>query len=175
MRPEPTPQQRPEPFEGVDVDLAEPVPVVIPGELTRRVADGAVRVAPLRQPGVDVVLIREHRRTRDDGLADQRADRLLLDVGQHPDDDLAAPLEHPEDRRLLLRPRPPARRPLQPPSPTGPPFFATAAGWPLCPATTYTSSHSTSPLSATSGLRRTTPSRSWEAITWASSGSIPSS
>ena len=29
MGPQPAPQQRPEPFEGVDVDLAEPVPVVI--------------------------------------------------------------------------------------------------------------------------------------------------
>src|SRR5437764_5305786 len=91
--------------------------------------------------------------SRGDRLTDQRADRRLLDVGQHANDDLAAPLDHPEDRRLLLRQRPPARGPLQPPAPSGPPFFATAAGWPLCPATTSTSSHSTSPLSATSGLR----------------------
>src|SRR5262245_26812338 len=99
-------------------------------------ADGVVDIAPLRQPGVDVVLVREDRRTRGDRLADQRADRRLLDVGQHADDDLAAPLDHPEDRRLLLGQRAPARGPLQPPPPTGPPFFATAAGWPLCPATT---------------------------------------
>src|SRR5262249_8544835 len=54
-------------------------------------------------------------------------------------------------------------------------FFATAVGWPLCPATTWTSSHPTWPLSRTPGLRAPTPSRSCEAITWASSGSIPNS
>src|SRR4051794_23083475 len=57
MRAEPAPQQRPEAFERVDVHLAEPVPVVIPGELPGGMADGPVRVAPLRQPGVDVVLV----------------------------------------------------------------------------------------------------------------------
>src|SRR5262249_11490257 len=127
--------------------------------------DGVVRVAPLRQSAVDVVLVREDRRTRSDRLPDQRADRLLLAIRQHADDELAAPLDHAEDRRLLLRQRPPARRPLQPPSPSGSPFFRTAAGWPLCPATTSTSSHSTSPLRVTSGWRWTIPSRSWEVIT----------
>ena len=67
---------------------------------------------------------------------DQRADRHLLDVLQHPDHDLAAALQHPEDRRLLLGQRPPAALPLQPPSAAGPPFFFTASGFPLCPATT---------------------------------------
>src|SRR5262249_37964729 len=156
---------RPEPFERVDVDLAEPIAVVNSGEFPGCMTDGVVGVAPLRQPGVAVVLVREVGRTGRDRLADQRADRLLPDVGQHADDELAAPLDHPEDRRLLLRQRPPARRPLQPPSPSGPPFVRAAAGWPLCPATTSTSSPSTAPLSATAGLRGTIPSRSWEVIT----------
>src|SRR4051812_44883996 len=167
MRAEPRSQQRPEPLQRVDMHLAEPIAVVVPGELARRMADGAVCVAPLRQPGVDVVLVGVDGRPRGDRPLDQRADRHLLDVGQHPDDDLAAPLDHPEDRRLLLGQSPPARRPFQPPSPARSPFFATASGWPLCPATTYTSSHSTSPLSSTSGLRSTIPSRSCEAMTWA--------
>src|SRR5262249_45730639 len=175
MGSQPAPQQRPEPFERVDVHLAEPVPVVIPSELARRMADGVVRIAPLRQPAVDVVLVGVDFRSRGDRPLDQRADRPLLDVGQHPDDERAAPLDHPEDRRLLLRRCPPAGCPARPPATADSPFFATAAGWPLCPATTYTSSHSTSPPSCTSGLRATMPSRSCEAMTWASSGSIPSS
>src|SRR5262249_47523277 len=39
----------------------------------------------------------------------------------------------------------------------GRPSFRTASGWPLCPATTSTSSHSTSPPGCTSGLRATNP------------------
>ena len=46
VRAQPTPQQRPEPFERVDVRLAEPVPVVIPGVLPLGVADRAVAVTP---------------------------------------------------------------------------------------------------------------------------------
>src|SRR5262245_5886032 len=98
--------------------------------------DGAVRVPPLRQPGVAVILVREDHRTRGDRPADRRADRLLLDIRQHADDDLAAPLDHPEDRRLLLGQGPSARGPLQPSPPARSPFFRTASGWPLCPATT---------------------------------------
>src|SRR4051794_21071126 len=130
--------------------LAESIAVVITGVLARRMADGQVRVAPPRQPGINVVLIGGDGRPRTDRPPDQRADRRLLDVGQHADDELAAPLDHPEDRRLLLGRRPPARRPLQAPPAAGPPFFLTATGWPLCPATTETSSHSISPLSSTS-------------------------
>src|SRR5512135_1831664 len=57
-------------------------------------------------------------------------------VLQHPDDDLAAALQHPEDRRLLLGQRPPATLPFQAPPSPGASFFLTASGWPLCPATT---------------------------------------
>src|SRR4051812_22828199 len=116
--------------------LAEPVAVVIAGELPGRMADGVVRVAPFAQPGVDVVLVGVDHRPLGDRFPDRGADGPLPDVGQHANDDLAASLDHPEDRRLLLLQRPPARCPLQPSSPTRPPFFATASWWPLCPATT---------------------------------------
>src|SRR4051794_9526533 len=72
--PQPTPKSRPEPFQGVDVHLAEPVPVVVPGELPRRVADGAVCVAPLGEPGVDVILVGVNDAPRGDPGLDQRAD-----------------------------------------------------------------------------------------------------
>ena len=46
MGPEPRTQQRPEPFERVDVHLAETIPVVVAGVFARRVADRLVAVAP---------------------------------------------------------------------------------------------------------------------------------
>src|SRR5262249_28631084 len=136
MGAEPTPQQRPEPLQRVDVHLAEPVAVIIPGELTGGMTDGLVSITPSRQPGVDVVLVGVNHRARGDRPLDQRADGLLFDVRQHPDGDLPAPLDHPEDRRLLLGQRAPTRGALQPASAAESPFFLTAAGWPLCPATT---------------------------------------
>src|SRR5271166_4949335 len=46
---EPRTQQRPEPFERIDMDLAEPIPVVVPGVLARGMADRLVVVAPFVQ------------------------------------------------------------------------------------------------------------------------------
>src|SRR4051812_18924775 len=136
MRTEPRTEQRPEPFQGVDMHLAEPVPVVVPGVLARRMADRLVIVAPLDQPAVDVIFIGVDQGPLGYRPLDQRPDRHLLDVLQHPDHHLAAPLDHAEDRRLLLGQGPPPTLPLQP-SPTGrATFFLTASGWPLCPATT---------------------------------------
>src|SRR4051812_25093259 len=99
-------------------------------------ADRLVAVAPLDQPAVDVIFIGVDQRPLGDRPLDQRADRHLLDVGQHPDYHLAAPLQHPEDRRPLLGQGPSASLPLQASPPGGPAFFLTASGWPLCPATT---------------------------------------
>src|SRR4051812_10228728 len=118
--------------------FAEPIPVVVPGELPRRMAHRPVGVAPLREPMVDVVLVRVDHRPGGDDLLDQRADRLPLAAGQQADRPPAAPLDHPEARRLLLRQRPPPRRALPPSAPAGPPSFLPASGWPLWPATTYT-------------------------------------
>src|SRR3982750_3114966 len=118
------------------MDLAESVPVVIPRALAGRGTDRLVLVAPLDQPAGDVVFIGVHRSPLDYHQIDQGADRRLLDVPQHPDHDLAAALQHPEDRRLLLRQRPPAASPFQASASPGPPFFLTSSGCPLCPATT---------------------------------------
>ncbi len=49
---------RPETLDGVDVDLAEPVPVLVAGILVAGVADGLVPVAPSRQARVDGILVR---------------------------------------------------------------------------------------------------------------------
>src|SRR6266576_6192457 len=142
------------------MNLTEAIPVLIACELACRMAHRAVGIAPFGQPAIDVIFIGVDDRTLGDRPSDQRADRRLLDILQHSDNNLTGALDHAEDRRLLLGQRPAAPLPLQPTAASLASFFFTASGCPLCPATTETSSHSTSPLSATSGFRSTMPSRS---------------
>ena len=49
MRPQPGSQQRPEALEGVDVDLAEAIAVLVPGVFTSTMTDGLVAVAETRK------------------------------------------------------------------------------------------------------------------------------
>ena len=100
------------------------------------VADGLVAVTPGLQAGVAAVLVGVDERSLGDGGLDDRLDRCLPHVGQHVQDHLPAALDQAEDGRLLLRQRAAARRRLQPAAPAEPPLLATAAGWPLWPATT---------------------------------------
>src|SRR3712207_6268733 len=103
-------------------------------------ADGLVPVAPGFQAGADGVLVGMDKGAFGDAGLDHRPDRRLLDVGQHPDDPLAAPLQQAQDRRLLLLllllQRAAAGSTPQPPASPRSPLFAAAAGLPLCPATT---------------------------------------
>jgi hypothetical protein len=57
VRAQPGAQQRPEALNGVDVDLAEAVTILVARVLGMGVADCLVPVAPGRQAGVDVVLV----------------------------------------------------------------------------------------------------------------------
>src|SRR3954454_22896593 len=66
VRPQPGAQQRPDALHRVDVDLAEAVAVVIARVLAPGVAQGLVPVAPVVQPGVDVVLVGVDQRAVDD-------------------------------------------------------------------------------------------------------------
>src|SRR3954452_4403923 len=102
MRPQPGSQQRPEAFDGVDVDLAEPIAILVPGVFASTMTDGLVAVAETRKPGVDAILVSIDVRAFGDGLLDDRVDGRLLDIGQHLDHNLAAALDHAKDRRLLL-------------------------------------------------------------------------
>src|SRR6187431_1579427 len=102
MRPQPGSQERPEALEGVDVDLAEAIAVLVPSVFTSTMTDGLVSVAETRKPGVDAILVSIDARACGDGLLDDRMDGCLLNIGQHPDHDLAAALDHAEDRWLLL-------------------------------------------------------------------------
>src|SRR4051812_10932824 len=99
-------------------------------------ADRLVSIPPGWQAGVDVVLVGVDASAFGDGGLDDRLDRLLLHIGQHAHDDLTTALDQAEDRRLVLLQRATARRSCQSAAASEPPPLATAAGWPLCPATT---------------------------------------
>src|SRR4051794_24635703 len=136
VRPQPGAQQGPEAFDGVDVHLAEAVAVLVAGVFTLSVADALVLVAPDGQAGVDAILVGMDERALGYRGLDDRLDRGLLHVGQQVQDHLTSALDQAKDRRLVLLPRASARRTGQPPAASKPPLLATAAGWPLCPATT---------------------------------------
>lgn len=170
MGSQPGAQQRPEALGGVDVNLMEAVSVFIAGVLAPAVAHGTVVKTPFRQTVVDVVFIGMNLCTRRDEPLDQRTDRDLLDIVQHPHDDGTASLDHAEDRWLFAFQRAAPPRPFQAPPPASPTLFFTASGCPLWPATTYTSSHSTSPARTGSGWRTTIPSRNCSVIRCTSSG-----
>src|SRR3954449_122434 len=136
VRAEPGAQQGPRALHRVDVDLAEAVAILVARILPATVADGLVPIAPGRQAGVDVVLVGVDASAFGDRGLDDRLDRLLLHVGQHAQHHLPAALDQAEDRWLILLQRTAARRSRQPAAAAEPPPLATAAGWPLWPATT---------------------------------------
>src|SRR4051795_10923274 len=125
----------PDTLHGVDVHLTEAVAVLVAGILAAAVADRLVPVAPGRQARVDVVVVSVDQAVRGNGRRDHRLDCLLLHVGEHADHELTTALDQTEDRRLFLLQCAPPRPPRQPAASAQPPLFATAAGWPLCPAT----------------------------------------
>src|SRR3954469_5943794 len=118
------------------MDLAKTVAILIARVLAASVADRLVPIAPGRQTGVDVVLVGVDTGALGHGGLDDRLDRLLLQVGQHAPHHLPAPLAQAQDRRFVRPQRAASRRPRQPAAASEPPPLATAAGWPLCPATT---------------------------------------
>ena len=118
------------------VHLAEPVAALVAGILTTAVADRLVPQAPGVQAGVDALLVGVDQAAGSHGALDDRLDRPLLHVGQHAQHDLTAALDQAQDGRLVLGRRAPAWRACQPATAPEPPLLATAAGWPLCPATT---------------------------------------
>ena len=136
MRPQPGAQQRPKTFRRVDVDLAQAVAIVVTGIFTTSVAHGLVPVAPDFQARVDVVLVGVDQGARGDGGRDDRLDRDLLYIGQHVQHDFTAALDQAQDRWLLFGECAPAGSALEPAPAPQAAFLATAAGLPLCPATT---------------------------------------
>jgi hypothetical protein len=129
-------QQRPNTFHGVDVDFAEAVTVLVTRILATTVADCLVPVAPSVQTGVDGVLVGMDERTHGDRRLDDRRDRGLPDIVEPLQNDVAAALDQAENWRLFFLPCPPAGGSFEPTAASRAVFLATAAGFPLCPATT---------------------------------------
>src|SRR4051812_18670042 len=128
VRAEPGPQQGPEPLDGIDVHLAEPVAILVAGVFAAPVADRLVLIAPALQAGVDAILVGVDEGAFGNRGRDDRLDRPLLHVGQHGEHYRASALDQAEDGWLVLLQRAPARRPGQPPAASEPPPLATAAG-----------------------------------------------
>jgi hypothetical protein len=81
--------------------FTQAVAIVIPSVVALTVTHAFMPVAPLYQAAVAVVCIGvDARAWRHRGL-DEGLDDLLLNVGQHPNDDIATTLDHSENRRLL--------------------------------------------------------------------------
>ncbi len=136
VRAQPGAQQRPKAFHGVDVHLAEAVAILVAGVFAMPMADRFVPVTPGRQARVDGIFVGVDEGARGDSGCDDWLDRGLPHVGQHAQDHLAATLDQAEDGRLVLVQRAATRRACQPAAASEPPLLVTAAGCPLCPATT---------------------------------------
>ena len=101
MRTQPRSQKRPKTLHGVDVNFAKSVTVVIASVFARTMTNAFVFVASLWQSSVNVVLIRVNTSVRDNCSLNQGFDRHLLHVFRHPNQDVAAAFNYPEDRGFL--------------------------------------------------------------------------
>ena len=137
VRAQPGAQQRPEALDGVDVDLAEAVAVLVARILAAAVADRLVPVAPGRQAGVDVVLVGVDSGCRRRPLPVMTGLIVVCCTLASMRSTTWPPRWiRPRIGRLVLRQRAASRRACQPAPTPEPPLLATAAGWPLWPATT---------------------------------------
>src|SRR6266567_5311204 len=102
MRPQPTAQERPEPFHRIHMDFTQAVAIVISCELTPSMVDMLMTVAPRLQTGINAVFISINQCAWINSVFDQRLDGLLLHVREQIDHDLTATLNHPTDRGSFL-------------------------------------------------------------------------
>jgi hypothetical protein len=124
VRAQPEAQQRARALDGVDVDFAEPVTIVVARILTMSAADCRVPIAPGWQSGMDVVFIGMGQRAGCNRLRDDRLGGCLLHVWQHRQDHRSAAPDQRGHRRFLLRQRAACRRTREP---AMPPSRATSA------------------------------------------------
>ena len=135
MGPQPRAQQGPESLSGIDMDFIKTVTVLIAGVFPPAMADCPMIKSPVGQAMINVILIGVHPGSRRDEPLNQRTDRSLLDVFEHPHDDRPASLDHAKDRGFFIFQGAAPARTLQASPPPPAAFFLTACGCPLCPAT----------------------------------------
>jgi hypothetical protein len=85
------------------VDLVPAVAVLVTSVLSPTVADRLMFVAPFGEAVIDGILVGMDQRAFGDTFLDDRLDSLLLDIGQHMEDNLSTSLNQPEDRRAPPR------------------------------------------------------------------------
>ena len=160
MRSQPRAQQRPETFYCIYVYFTKSIAIIITGIFTSGMTYTLVLVPPLRQSAINAILVREYSSTRNNSSLNQGGDGLLFYILKHLDNNLPPSFNHSKYGRLFFLESSSSSCSFQTVSSPFTAFFLTAPGFPLWPATTYTSSHSTSAPNVTLGFRRTTPSRS---------------
>src|SRR5512143_756341 len=84
------------------VDFTEAIAILVTGILPLGVIDALARVPPIGKAAVAIVLIGIDGGAERNRRADQRGDRGLLNVREHPDHDGAAALDHADHRRLVF-------------------------------------------------------------------------
>jgi len=112
MGSQPRTQQRPEAFNGIDMNLMKTLSIVVAGLFASAVTHRMMVKAPIVQWVIDRIFIGINPGSwGNDGL-DKGLDGRLLNVFQHPDDHRAAALNHAENGRLFLFQSPSTPRPF---------------------------------------------------------------
>ncbi len=75
------------------MNLVKTVSIFISGVFSRRMVDAFMPVSPLFQAVVNVILIRVDHASCGNGLRDDGLDGLLLNIGEHFDENFAIALE----------------------------------------------------------------------------------
>ena len=131
------------------MNFMKSIAILISGELSLTRADGLMALPPLRKTTIDIIFICINLCSRSYGWLNKRLDCLLFHIFKHGNHNLASPLDHAKHRWFFFLEDSSATSPFQSFSMGMTAFLFTASALPLCPATTYTSSHSTSSLRVT--------------------------
>jgi hypothetical protein len=75
------------------MDFMEAVAVLITRILAVSMANRLMAISPLGQPGIDIVFIGINRRTWGEHCGDDWLNGVLLNIGQHAQDNLSATLD----------------------------------------------------------------------------------
>ena len=125
---QPGTQQRPKPFNRVDMNFVKTIVIFIAGIFTRRVIDTFVLVAPLLQAVINVVFISINQTASLNHFRHERLNGHLLDIRQHLDHNFAIALNHAQNWRFFFCQRTASTLSFQF-SPSACAIFARHNGW----------------------------------------------
>src|SRR5258708_31436525 len=104
------------------MDFTKPIAIIIAGIFGLGMIDRFMDIAPSFQWRINGIFISKNKRPPLNGLTEEGLNGLLLDVGEHLNDDFPAALDHAKDRRLFFLNRPAPRAAFRPPPPSQPPL-----------------------------------------------------